>query len=213
MTGPWVVLQGIPVTLLLWAAGQLGGGLLAVPVAAARMSTRRTVRLVATIWIEGFRGIPTLVWVFVIFFGLGTVGLSFTSLTAGALTLALVSSAHLAEAYRSGWEAVPRLQGEAALAIGLPRHIRLRRVMFPQAAPLIIAGAGSYSMHLLKETALISLIGVVDIMAIANYQVERGGNGFILFLLAGVIYFGLSLVIAGLARWGSRALAPTGVSA
>lgn len=196
------IAQGIPVTLLLWIGAQALGAVVAVPVAAARMHRSRWLRLPATAWIETLRGIPTLVWLFVVYFGIVAAGFTLTAIAAAILALGLVSSAYVAETYRAGFEAVPVQQREAAAALGLPRLVTLRRVQLPQALPVILEGTGSYSIHLLKETALASLIGVVDVMMIASYRVERGADGTIVFLATGAVY----LVGALLLAWSAHAL-------
>lgn len=204
------LMQGVPLTLLLWAAGQVIGLMLAVPVAAARMSRHRWLRYLAMGWIELFRGIPTLVWLFIVFFGLASVGFQLTAIVASIAALGIVSSAYLAEIYRSGFESVPVQQYEASLALSLPLATRLKAVILPQAFPVILEGTASYSIHLLKETALASLIGVIDLMAIANYQVERGIDGPVVFALTGALYLLACLALAGLAHLAGRRLTANG---
>ncbi len=192
----WLLLQSLPTTILLWGASQLLGLLLAIPVASARMSNNRVLRTVALWWIEIFRGIPTLVLLFIVFFGLSVNGFSPDSLTAAVLALGFSSSGYLAESIRAGFEAVPRQQTEAAMALSLPPLVRLRKVLLPQAFPVISEGVVSYSIHLFKETALASLIGVVDVMAVAYYLVERGVDGPTVFFFAGAIYLLGCLLLA-----------------
>lgn len=192
------ILTALPATIILWASALAVGLIIAVPSAAARRSDHRLLRFLATLWIETFRGIPTLVWLFLVFFGLSQTGYHPNALAAGILAMGLVSSAFIAETYRSGLDAVPAQQWEATVALGLPPGTALRTVVLPQARPIIAAGIGSYAIHLLKETALASLIGVVEIMNVSNYLVERGANGMLVFLVSGLIYILLTLPIAGL---------------
>jgi len=200
----WLLLQSLPTTLLLWFASQVLGLLLAIPVAAARMNGNRLIRTVALWWIEIFRGIPTLVLLFIVFFGLSINGFSPDSMTAAILALGFSSSGYLAESIRAGFEAVPRQQTEAAMALSLPTLVRLRKVLLPQAFPIISEGVVSYSIHLFKETALASLIGVVDVMAVAYYLVERGVDGPTVFFFAGAIYLIGCLLLAWLAHLIAR---------
>lgn len=193
------LLAVVPVTLMLWAASIAVGALVGAAVAAARMSKSVLLRVPATLFIEVVRGIPTLVWLFVVFFGLQTFGFSPTALFSAVLTLGVVSSAYIAEIYRSGLNSVPAQQREATTALGLAPRTALAKVLLPQANPIILAGLGSFGIHLLKETALASLIGVVEIMNVANYLVERGANGLSVFLIAGLTYMVLCLPIAALA--------------
>ncbi len=202
------ILHALPTTVLLWAVAMVIGMVLGVPLVAARRDSRRWLRLLATTWIEVFRGVPTLVWLFVVFFGLAQTGFKPGALASGMLAMGLVSSAFVAEIYRSGLETVPRQQREATVALGLRSHTALRYVLLPQARPIIAAGIGSFAIHLIKETALASLIGVVEIMNVSNYLVERGANGLTVFLVAGLVYVVLTLPIAGLAALVGRTRKP-----
>lgn len=184
----WQLLQSIPTTLMLWLGAQVLGLALAIPVAAGRMSKNRTIRIIAIWWIEIFRGIPTLVLLFIVFFGLSVNNYSPSAMVAGILGLGFSSSGYIAESIRAGFEAVPKQQTEACLALSLPLKTRLGKVLFPQALPVVSEGVVSYSIHLLKETALASLIGVVDIMTVAYYLVERGVDGPTVFFFAGMLY-------------------------
>lgn len=197
----WVsdLLAAGPTTILIWAASVAVGAVLAIAIAAGRTSPNAALRTLATVYIEVFRGIPTLVWLFIVFFGLTSFGFSPTAVFSAILTLGIVSSAYIAEIYRSGLNAVPTTQREATTALGLPAHIALMRVVVPQAKPIIFAGLGSFGIHMLKETALASLIGVVELMNVANYLVERGANGLTVFLVVGLIYIALCLPIGGVA--------------
>lgn len=190
------LLQALPITLLLWLGAQALGLALAIPVAAARMSRVRILRIVAIWWIEIFRGIPTLVLLFVVFFGLSLGSFHPSTMLAGILALGFSSSGYLAESIRAGFEAVPRQQREAAMALSLPLHTRLGRVLLPQAMPIITEGIVSYSIHLFKETALASLIGLIDMMAVAYYLVERGMDGTVVFAIVGTIYLVGCLILA-----------------
>lgn len=194
------LLQALPTTVMLWFGAQVLGLVLAVPVATARMSSNRFLRIVALWWIEIFRGIPTLVLLFIVFFGLSINGVSPSSMTAAILALGFSSSGYLAETIRAGFEAVPRQQYEAATALSLGPYVKLRKVLLPQAMPVISEGVLSYSIHLFKETALASLIGVIDVMAVGYYLVERGASGPTVFMFAALIYLTVCLLLAGLVR-------------
>lgn len=209
----WLLLQSFPATLLLFIASQILGLAIAMPIVAARMSKSRILRTVALWWIEISRGIPTLVLLFIVFFGLSVNGFSPNSMTAAILALGLSSSGYLAESIRAGFESVPKQQTEAAMALSLPLRIRLFKVVLPQAFPLVIEGVVSYSIHLFKETALASLIGVVDVMTVAYYLVERGVDGPTVLFLTGLIYLVCCLLLAWIAHLaghvGKRRTKPT----
>lgn len=204
----WVadLLAAVPQSLAVWAGSIVLGAVLGVFVAAARMSRHGLVRGLSAGYIEVFRGVPTLVWLFIVFFGLTSFGFNPTALSSAILTLGAVTAAYTAEIYRSGLGAVPHQQREGATALGLPPRIVLAKVLIPQARPIIFAGLGSFGIHLLKETALASLIGVVEVMNVANYLVERGANGLEVFLVAGLVYIVLCLPIAAASAVLGRAV-------
>lgn len=210
MTGILVqLLQSLPTTALLWFAAQVLGLILAIPVAAARMSRIRVLRIIAVWYIEIFRGVPTLVLLFIVFFGLSSTGFNLTSVVASILALGVSASAYQAESIRSGFEAVPRQQYEAAIALSLPLLTRLRKVLLPQALPVVLEGLVAFSIQMLKETALASLLGVAEVMSIAYYLVQRGVDGTVVFTITGLLYLALCLMLAGVAGLiGRRASTP-----
>ena len=207
------LLQSLPMTALLWFAAQVLGLLLAVPIAACRMSRNRWLRTIAVWYIEIFRGIPTLVLLFIVFFGLSSAGFNLTSVIASILALGVSASAYQAESIRSGFEAVPIQQYEAAIALSLPRGIRLSKVLLPQAMPVVLEGLVAFSIQMLKETALASLLGVAEVMSIAYYLVQRGVDGTIVFAITGLLYLILCVLLAGIAGLIGRRAGTSGKKA
>jgi polar amino acid transport system permease protein len=207
------VLRAVPTTVGLWALALVIGMALAMPVCAARMSRIAVLRMAAIVWIEVLRGVPTLIWLFVVFFGISVLGHSPTAYVSAVLALSAVNSAYFAEVYRSGFESVGAEQREALQALGMTRLAGARLVLLPQALPIIVAGCGSFAILVLKETALASLIGVVEIMNVANYEVTQGANGIKVFLATGLIYTALCLPIGVAAHvLGQRLAARTGLA-
>jgi polar amino acid transport system permease protein len=197
LDGLWA---GVPVTLTLWA-GSLALGVVVGAIAAAGLGSRhRVLRGAARVWVTVFRGIPPLIVLFIFFFGVATGVWTPDAKGAAVLGLGLVASAYLALIFRESIDAVPVTQLEAARSLGVRRIDTLRFVQLPQSMPLIAASGGSYAIHLLKDTALASLIGVVDITYLATYNVERGANGVTEFFVVGCVYLVLSLVIGLAAR-------------
>ncbi|GAB92966.1 amino acid ABC transporter permease [Gordonia rhizosphera] len=197
LAGLW---EGIPVALGVWAGALAIGIVVGTVCSAALGSGHRMPRGIAHVWVSLFRGVPPLVVLFIFFFGIATGEWSPSAMGAAILGLGFVASAYLAVVFRESLDAVPTTQVEAAHALGVGRIDTLRFIMIPQSMPLIAASGGSYAIHLLKDTALASLIGVVDITYLANYHVERGANGITEFLVVGCIYLVMSLGIAVIAR-------------
>jgi polar amino acid transport system permease protein len=177
---------------------------LAVPLAAAVRSRLKIVRFAARLLIDLIRSVPPLVWLFIIFYGLAQAGLvTLKPFPAAVGGLGLVTAAYMAEIYRSGLLAVRPGQWEAAEAVGLSRPQAMRAVIAPQALRVVIPSAATYAIGLLKDTAVISIIGVADITLLAAGQSQQG-DALGTWLLAGVLYIALSVPIAIFARWRDR---------
>lgn len=199
-----VILSALGTTLLIFTISLFVGAILAAFVCAARMSSQPLLSSIAALWIAIIRGVPSLMWLFIIFFGITIAGKGLSGLVAAVAAFSLISSAHLAESYRSGFEAVPAGQYQAIKALALPRAAGLRMILLPQMLPVACSSGLSFSIHLLKDTALASVIGVTEITFFANDLVQRGGNGLSIFLSAGVLYLLLSLPMGLLAHSFSR---------
>jgi polar amino acid transport system permease protein len=200
--------QGISTTLELTAMGFGIGCLLGVPLAAARLSRWRWLRIPATVYVEFVRGIPALVWLFIIYFGLAQGGyLKVDVIQAGALGLGGIAAAYLSEIFRAAVGAVPRGQWEAANALGLSPPATVLRIVGPQAARVAIPPVGTYLIGLLKDSALVSTIGAQDITfrAFATAQ-NHALDGAKIFIVAGLIYIVLSIPIATFTRWMDKRL-------
>lgn len=190
---------GAAATIVITAVAFCSGALLAVPIAMLRISSSRVLRGVAITYIEVFRGVPTLVWLLIIYYGLAPL-VQLEPLAAACVGLGAIAAAYLAENYRAGLENISPGQHEAGKALGLEdRHV-FWRIIAPQAVGVALPPSASYAMGLLKESAVASVIGVTDIIFRANLEVVRGQSGLYAFLVAGLLYFLLSVPIAITAR-------------
>lgn len=126
-------LSGLQYTLLLAVLGVFFGFVLGILVSLLRMSKWRILRFIATAWVEFLRGTPMLVQLFLIHYGLTELGLEFTPIQSGAITLTINSSAYLAEIFRAGIQGVDRGQVEAARSLGMKQGMTLRYIVLPQA--------------------------------------------------------------------------------
>lgn len=153
-------------------AQMLCAALVAIAISVAfgllRLSRRRLLTAVATIYIEFFRGTSLLVQLFWIYYVLPLMGLKLEAFEAGFIALGLNFGAYGAEVVRGSIQAVPRAQWEAAIALNLSPGQRMRRIIIPQALPIVLPPAANLMVELLKATALVSLITVVDLMFVAK---------------------------------------------
>lgn len=194
------VLLGVPYTVGVVVFALVIGAILAVPLAAARASNRSIVRVPARLIIDILRGIPPIVWLFVIFFGVGNELIPMEPFEAGCVGLGLISAAYLAEIYRGGLSAVHKGQWEASAALGLGSPTALALVVAPQAFRVALPSATTYAIGLLKDSSVISAIGITDIVFQATAVQRSTGSGLTAFLVAAAIYIVLGTPLAFLSR-------------
>lgn len=133
-----------------------------------RLSSNLAIQGAATVYIEFFRGTSLLVQLYWIYYVLPLMGITLSPFVSGVLALGLNFGAYGAEIVRGGIQAVPRGQYEAALALNMSPAARMRRIIIPQTFPLILPPAANLTVELLKATALVALITVVDLMFVAK---------------------------------------------
>ncbi|GLU30120.1 amino acid ABC transporter permease [Brucella sp. NBRC 12950] len=194
------LLRGVPATLALTAGGFAIGAILGVPLVLMRKSQLSLPRILARCFIDVARGIPPVVWLFIIFFGLGTGLIRLTSLQAGIIGLGLVSAAYLAEIYRGGFMALHPGQSEAATALGMPKTDILRFITAPQVLRVSIPPMATFFVGLLKDSTVASTIGVRDIMMYTSQAAQAQSGGFAPFLFAAVLYILLSVPVVVFSR-------------
>ena len=184
----------------------LTGAVVAVPLVALRRSGSPVLRLPALGVIEVVRAIPPIVWLFIIYYGIGAGAVLLSTMEAAVIGLGLISAAYLAEIYRAGLDAVPAGHREAIRALSLPLVAAFRRVVLPQAVIIIIPPAATFAIGLLKDSAVASVIGAVDITFLANQRTQTDLNGLGNFAVAALLYIVLSLPVAVAARGADRVL-------
>jgi polar amino acid transport system permease protein len=194
------LIKGVPATLALTGGGFAIGATLGVPLVLMRRSHNRFLRWAARGFIDVARGIPPVVWLFIIFFGLGTGLVRLTSLQAGIIGLGLVSSAYLAEIYRGGFMALHKGQIEAATALGMPATDILRYVSAPQVLRVSVPPMATFFVGLLKDSTVASTIGVRDVMMYTSQAAQAQSGGFAPFLFAAFLYILLSIPVALFSR-------------
>jgi polar amino acid transport system permease protein len=184
------LLNGLATTIVLSLLVIVISMVLAAPVAFARMSNVWIVRWIAQIYIEIFRCTPLLVQLFWIYYALPTLtGITLPGFTSAAIALTLNLTAFMAEAYRSGFQSVPKEQVEAGLMLRLTSFERMRYIIVPQALRQQLPVILSLNISLFKDTALVSTIAVTDLMFVANNIVAGSYRGLEVFTVAALMYF------------------------
>ena len=196
------LLSYTPTTLGFALAAMVLGLTLGFGVAMARLGRVALLRAVAGVYVSFIRGTPLLVQIFVIYYGLPSLGLTFSPVVGGVLALTLNAAAYLSETLRSAIQAVPPGQREAALSLGLNARQTLWLVIMPQAARVALPSLGNSLISLVKDTSLVSVITVVELMRSAQLVVARTFEPFGPYLMAAIVYW----VICSVLEVGQRLL-------
>lgn len=194
------IAQGLIWTVIITLSSFALGALFGVLVALARSASSKIVRAVARIYVDVIRSVPPLVWLFIVFFGLAELGLRLTPLESAIVTFSVIASAYLGEIYRGGLAALGRGQIEAAQSIGLSRFDLLARIISPQIFRTVSPSMVTYGIGLMKDSALASTIGVVEMTFRANQITQSTGMGLTAFAIVGGIYLALSVPLGLWAR-------------
>lgn len=207
-------LQGFGPMLLLgaWMTVQVAltaaffGVLLGLGVALMKLSSSRIARLLGDIYTTVLRGVPILVVILLFYFGaisgvnaiarsLGhTQFIDLSAFVAGTAALSLAFGAYATEVFRGAFQAIPKGQIEAARAVGMSRFTAFRRVSLPQVWRLALPGLGNIFLVILKETALVSVIGLEELMRKTEYAVGFTRQPFTFFLFAALMYLAMTIV-------------------
>ncbi|MDQ0664607.1 polar amino acid transport system permease protein [Arthrobacter ulcerisalmonis] len=197
------VAQGVFATAQLTVMGFALGAVLGLPLVAVRTSPVGPARWIARGFIELVRGVPLVVWLFLIYNGptqfdprLGSV---FTSGASAIAAIGLVSAAHMAEIYRGSLKAINRSQWEAGDALGMPRLDTATRVIGPQMIRVAVPASAAYAIGLIKDSSLASTIGVFEITYYANTAAGSTSSA-LPFFIAGAYYVALTIPSAWAAR-------------
>lgn len=162
------LLGGAYITVLQLVCATLLAALVSLVFGIMRLSKNPFVNTAAIVYIEFFRGTSLLVQLFWIYYVLPLFGLTLSSFEAGFIALGLNFGAYGAEIVRGSIEAVPRAQWEASVALNMSPALRMRRIIIPQTFPILLPPAANLTVELLKATALVAFITVLDLMFVAK---------------------------------------------
>jgi polar amino acid transport system permease protein len=208
------VLRGLVLTIVLTFAAMFFGSVLGVVIAVLRVSPLRPVRILAGAYLTFFRGTPVLVQL-IFWFNIAAlypelaIGIPFTDIsqdidvnrlisatTAAVLGLSLNQAAYQAEIVRGGFASVDKGQIEAADALGMSRLTKLRRITIPQAMPTIVPATGNQFIGMFKETSLVSVLGVAELLQSVQLIYARTYQTIPLLLVACVWYLVMTILLS-----------------
>ena len=193
----------VRMTLVLSAVAMLVALVLGLIVALNRVSKFRFLNTPARAYINFFQGAPQYVLIFWVYYGLAMLlGVNFRPFTAGVISLSTQYGGFLAEIFRSGIEAIGRGQTEAAVAMGLTTVQSYRYIILPQAIRIVLPSIGNMWIAMIKDSSLISVIGVMEIMRTAYMNSNDYFRPFEFYSLAAVLYIALTFIFF----YGNQAL-------
>ncbi len=205
-----ILLGGALMTVAISCSGFVIGAICGVLAAWAKVSGGAILQVIADVYTTVLRGVPDLLVIYLFYFG-GSMGLTaigrwfgaegfigLPGFVAGALAVGLVSGAQQAEVFRGALNAVSKGEIEAAVAVGMSRWLRLRRIVGPLVLRHALPGLGNVWQILLKESALISVTGVAELLRQAQVASGSTRQPFYFYLAAGALY----LVITSISTFG-----------
>jgi polar amino acid transport system substrate-binding protein len=206
----WLLVQSAGMTVALSSVAMPLAILIGLSMTLLRLYGPWLLGRIATLYVELVRGTPLVLQLYVIFFLLPEIGVSIPAFWAAVIGLAINYSAYEAEIYRAGIQAIPRGQMEAAAALGMSRGLAIRRVIVPQATRLVIPPVTNDFIALFKDTAVCSVITVVELSK--QYYIQARSTGAIveLGLLTALLYLAMSYPLSIVASRLERRLAAEG---
>jgi len=172
--------------------------------AAMRLSRHAPLRWLAAAYVSVFRGTPALIQIFILYFGGPQIGIQLDAFAAGTIALGVNIGAYMTETIRGAIVSVDRGQTEAARTLGMSRSETMRKVVLPQAARLMIRPLGVNINALVKGTALVAPISVVELTYTAQRFIGSTYKPFEMFLLAGLLYMVVIYVVGQGINWLDR---------
>jgi His/Glu/Gln/Arg/opine family amino acid ABC transporter permease subunit len=196
------IIEGIGVTLQYTLISIVLGLIIGVAVSLCKLSSIKALRWFGIFYVSIFRGTPLLVQLSIIYFSTPVItNYNISVFEAGIIAFSLNSAAYITEIIRSGIEAVDRGQFEAAKALGLPYRLIMKDIILPQALRNILPALANEVVNLLKETAIISVLGGTDIMRRANIVSAEHYIYFAPLITAALCYYVMVVAFSAFAKY------------
>ncbi len=174
----------IPLTLLSFSLGLV----IAIITAVARLSNIKILKFIFATYVWIFRGTPLLVQLFIVFYGLPSIGVTLDTWSAATIAFSLIVGAYASESVRAAILSVPNGQWEAATSLGMTHYQILKRIIAPQAVRISLPPLSNTFIGLVKDTSLAASITMVDMFMVAQRIAARTFEPLILYILAALIY-------------------------
>ncbi|HBP97539.1 amino acid ABC transporter permease [Leuconostoc lactis] len=193
------LMSGLKMTLGVFFITIIGSVPLGIIVALGMKSPYFTIRWLINGYIWVMRGTPLLLQLIFVYYGLGMMGITFPRFEAAAIAFIVNYAAYLAEIFRGGLQAIPRGQYDAAKVLGFTRVQTFFKIILPQVIKIIVPSFGNEVINLVKDTSLVYVIGLGDLLRAGNIAASRDVT-LVPYLLVGLIYLLMTAVVTVLLR-------------
>lgn len=196
------IIQGIGVTLAYSLTSVFFGLIIGIFLAILKVGSSRSARLFANSYTSVFRGTPLLIQLSIIYFGLPSlIDIKLSVFAAGVISFSLNSGAYISEIIRAGINSIDKGQFEAARALGIPPGLIMKDIILPQATRVILPSLVNELINMIKESALISVVGGHDLMRRAQVVAAETYSFFVPMLIAAATYYILVMVISIIGKY------------
>ena len=190
-----MITRGLFTTIYISAISIVIATVIAIIGAIAKLSNNGFAYAISSFYTSLFRGLPLLLQIYLIYKGLPQLGFMVDAVPAGITALSLCYGAYMTEIFRAGIQSIPRGQWEASRALGFKFNLILRKIILPQAIPIIIPPTGNQFIAMLKDSSLASVLGVWELMYLARTLGQRDFRHMEMLLTAAMIYWALTIVL------------------
>ena len=197
-------MKGVWMTVAVAGLSLIFGTIIGFIAGIMRAGRNKILRAIVGVWVDLIRGTPFLVQVFIIFFILPGIGIELEAFPAAVIALTNLTASFICEIVAGGILAVPKGQREAATAAGLSQYQQLRFIVLPQAMRTITPPLVGQYVLLIKDSSVVSAIGVVDITRVGWLTVQRIPEGLMVFGLVGLLYFAICYPLINLSGYLER---------
>lgn len=191
-------LEGTQYTVLIAFFTVILGTVLGLFLSLMKLSKNKILKAIASIYIEFVRGTPILVQLYIVYYGMPAMGIDLPDMLAGVVTLSINSGAYVAEIIRAGINAVDKGQMEAGRSLGMTSAMTMRLIIIPQAFKNILPALGNEFITIIKESSIVSVIGIGELMYKADTVRGNTALPFEPLIVAAVIYFLLTFSLSKL---------------
>ncbi|MCX7028875.1 MAG: amino acid ABC transporter permease [Spirochaetes bacterium] len=189
--------DGVVMTLLVTVLSILCALPIGLLAGVGRIARNKVLNRIATVYVEVVRGIPLLAQIFYIYYALAKL-LPLQDIVAAVIAMGFCYGAYIGEIFRAGLQSIPRGQMEAAIALGLSRGQAIRHIILPQTVRVVLPPLGNEFIALLKDSSLVSILAVSDLLRRSREYASKTFNYFEAFTVAALVYLVLTLFFSRL---------------